>query len=221
MARETFQKELDALQEQMLAMGEMTRLAIERSVETLKNRDCEAARAVIHNDKLINHKRWQIEEECLTLIATQQPVARDLRIIAAILNVIVDLERIGDHAEGIAKITLLIGGHSHPSPSHDILKMAQKATDMLTRALQSFVKRDVVEAHAICREDDAVDALYEKVYHALLQIMIKDPLMIDVGTYLMWASHNLERIADRVTNICERTVFLVAGRMEDVNISKY
>lgn len=221
MSRETFHKDLETLQKSVLEMGEMTKLAVERSVETLKNRDIDVARAVIRNDKLINEKRWLIEEESLTLIARQQPVARDLRTIAAILNIIVDLERIGDHAEGIAKITLLIGDHLHPGPISNILCMSEKAISMLDRSLRSFVAHDVETAHAICREDDAVDALYERVYHDLLQIMIKDPTMIDVGTYLMWASHNLERIADRVTNICERTIFLVMGSMEKVRVSKY
>jgi len=221
MAREAFHKELDALQEQVLDMGKMTNLAVERAIETLKNRDLEAARAVIRNDVLINEKRWQIEEESLTLIARQQPVARDLRKLAAILNIIVDLERIGDHAEGIAKITLLIGEHEHASSLDDISSMAQKATGMLDRALHAFFQHDAETARAICLEDDEVDTLYNRVYHHLLNVMINDPSMIDAGTYLMWASHNLERIADRVTNICERTVFMVSGKMEEVGSSKY
>ncbi|MBE9569004.1 MAG: phosphate signaling complex protein PhoU [Proteobacteria bacterium] len=221
MVREAFQEDMKKLEQQLVAMGEMVTKAVNRSVAALISRNVDQAKQIMRDDLLINRKRWDIEEECINLIATQQPVATDLRGIIALLNIITDLERMGDHAEGIAKIVILLGDEPLVKPLIDIPRMAEKTTDMIKRSLEAFVKRDAKIARAICNEDDEVDRLYDQVYGELLAFMIEDPTAITRATYLIWTAHNLERIADRVTNICERIVFLVTGTMEEISVSKY
>ena len=169
----------------------------------------------------INRKRFEIEEKCLLLLATQQPMASDLRIIAGIMNIITDLERMGDHAEGIAKINLMMGDEPLLKPLVDVPRMADKTREMLRRTLDAFVARDAEAAKKLASEDDIVDELYNTVYRDLLDIMIGDPTTVSRATYLLWVAHNLERIGDRITNICERIVFMVTGQMEEMNVSKY
>ncbi|MDI6751640.1 MAG: phosphate signaling complex protein PhoU [bacterium] len=221
MSRESFQNAIQELQTELIEMGEMVEQAIEQAVLSLKEKNVSIAKKVIADDILINRKRWDIEEKSLALIVTQQPVAGDLRKLISLLNIIVDLERMGDHAEGIAKITIMIGDMPHVKPLIDIPKMAQKTIDMLKRALSAFLTNDADEARQICKEDDEIDMLYEQVYRELLSFMIEDPKTITRATHLIWAAHNLERIADRITNICERVVFLVTGKMEYMDVSKY
>ena len=219
--REFFRKYITELEQELISMGEMVNIAINRSVEALKSRNIEEAKKIIADDIHINKKRWDIEEKCISLIATQQPVATDLRDIVAILNIVTELERMGDHAEGIAKIVIILGDKPLIKPLIDIPRMTEKASDMLKRALEAFMKRDVETAREICNEDDDVDMLYDQIYRELLSFMVEDPKTISGATHLMWVAHNLERIADRVTNICERIVFLVTGTMEEINVSKY
>jgi phosphate transport system protein len=219
--RATFDRQLQELQDDTLILGSMVEKAIQRSVDALERLDASLARQVIDEDLQINAKRWQIEERALELIARQQPLAGDLRAIASVIHIVVDLERMGDHAEGIAKIALLHGDQPLLKPLLDIPRMADQATDMLRRSLEAFVQRDAEAATAIAAEDDVVDGLYDQVYRELLTFMIEDPHTIQRATWLLWTSHNLERIADRTTNICERVVFVVTGRMEETNVSKY
>lgn len=221
MVREAFRENVKELEQELISMGEMVTRAVTRSVEALKSRDMDEAKRIISDDLLINKKRWDIEEKCINLIATQQPVATDLREIIALLNISTDLERMGDHAEGIAKIVIMLGDEPLVKPLIDIPQMADKAVGMIKRSLEAFVKRDAKTAREICDEDDEVDRLYDQVYRELLSFMLEDPKTITRATYLMWAAHNLERIADRVTNICERIVFLVTGTMEEISVSKY
>lgn len=221
MTRDTFQEHMKELEEDLLSMGEMVIVAINRSIEALKLRNVDEAEKIISDDILINKKRWSIEEKCINLIATQQPVATDLRELITILNIITDLERMGDHAEGIAKIVIMHGDKPLVKPLIDIPRMAEKATGMLKKSLEAFVKRDENTAREIYNEDEEVDMLYGQVYRELLSFMIEDPRTITRATYLIWVAHNLERIADRVTNICERIIFLVKGTMEKLNVSKY
>lgn len=218
MTREAFHRALEGLQRELLEMGEMVDKAIHDAVESLKLRDLEWSRRVIENDEKINHLRFDIEEKSITAIATQQPVASDLRTIVAILNIIVELERMADHAAGIAKINLMIGTEPLVKPLIDIPRMAEKSRAMLRRSLQAFVTRDVAAAKEIWKEDDEIDALYHQIFRELLTYMIEDPRLINRATHLIWAAHNLERIADRVTNICERVVYLVSGRMEEKHL---
>ena len=221
MIRESFSGRMRELEKEVVNMGDMVIAATNRSVEALKARSIDDANKIIADDLLINKKRWDIEERCIKLIALQQPVASDLREIIAVLNIITDLERMGDYAEGIAKIVVMLGSEPLVKPLVDIPRMEEKATSMLKRSLEAFVKRDAKAAKAICNEDDDVDMLYDQVYRELLTYMIEDPKTISRATPLIWAAHNLERIADRVTNICERIVFLVTGNMQEINVSRY
>ncbi len=217
MTRETFDRRLNQLQDDVLYLGSMVDKAIGRSLEGLKQRDLPLARQVIEDDAAINQKRFEIEEKALLLIATQQPMAVDLRVIAAVLNIITDLERMADHAAGIAKITIMLGDEPLLKPLIDVPLMAAKAREMLRRALDAFVARDAQAAREVSALDDQVDALYDQVYRELLSFMISDPGTITRATHLLWVAHNLERIADRVTNICERVAFTVSGKMEEMN----
>src|SRR3989344_8910312 len=221
MTREAYHKALKELENELLKMGEMVATALKDSIDALQKRDIEKSKEIIKNDLLINKKRFEIEERCLQLIATQQPMAVDLRTIAAILSIIADLERMGDHAEGNAKINVMIGKEPLVKPLIDVPRMAEKGLSMLDRVLKAFINRDAAQARAICDEDDEVDNIYNQVYKELLLLMIENPKKIEGATYLIWLAHNLERIADRVTNIAERVVFMVTGKMEEMNVSKY
>jgi len=220
MVRETFDRELQRLQDETLALGSMVEHAIVESVEILKQRDMEGSRRLIAQDRLVNEKRFAIEADALTLIATQQPVARDMRTIAAILDITSELERIGDYAKGIAKINLLIGPGPLVKPLVDLPRMADKARDMLHRALAAFAQRDVDLARSIPTEDDEVDDLYNQVYRELITYILADPSTIEGANYLLWVAHNLERAADRVTNICERVIFTVTGEMVEMDVEE-
>lgn len=221
MSREAYHKALKKLEDEVLFMGEMVSNAIRKSVESLQKRDISASKEIVKNDLLINKKRFDIEEKCISLIATQQPMAVDLRELTSILSIVTDLERMGDHAEGIAKINILIGEGPLVKPLIDIPRMAEIGLSMLNTCLKAFVNRDTETARRICNEDDQVDALHDQIYRELLVMMMENPRIIHMATYLTWVSHNLERIADRVTNIAERVVYMVTGKMEEINVSKY
>ena len=218
MPREMFDQELQRLQDEMLAMASMVEEAITASVDALKRRDIEASQQLIAQDRVINRKRFDIEADCLVAIATQQPMASDLRILAAILDIISELERIGDYAKGISRINLMIGEEPLLKPLIDVPNMAEKARSMLHQSLDAFVQRDVELARAIPEQDDDVDALYDQVYRELITYILADPKAIEQANYLLWAAHNLERAADRVTNICERVIFTVTGKMEEMDV---
>ncbi|MFC2045539.1 phosphate signaling complex protein PhoU [Chloroflexota bacterium] len=219
--RTTFHKQLRGIQDDVLIMGSMVEKAINRSMEALVKRDLELARQIVNDDIKINEKRFNIEEKCIQLIATQQPMASDLRIIIGVLNVITELERIGDHAEGTAKIAVMIGDEPPLKPLIDLPRMAAKTEDMLHRCLDAFVQHDAEVARQIAEEDDEIDALYDQVFRELLTFMAEDQKTITRATRLIWVAHNLERSADRITNICERVVFTVTGKMEEIKVSKY
>lgn len=217
--RETFDNQLKDVLDNLLVMGSMVEDSIKASVDCLKQRDLEGSKRIIRADLKINQTHFEIENQCLLLIATQQPMARDLRLLAAILEISTELERIGDYAKGIGKINLLLGTQSLGKPLIDIPRMAEISIDMLHRALGAFVAGDIEAARAIPMEDDKVDQLYNQVYRELLTYMIADTSTIDRGNYLLWAAHNLERMADRVTNICERTLYMVTGEMSEMDQS--
>jgi phosphate transport system protein len=219
--RTAFHKKLREIQDDILVMGSMAGKTILRSVESLKTRDLDLAHQIINDDQNINSKRFEIEEKCIQLIATQQPMAGDLRIITGILNITTEIERIGDYAVGIARIVILIGDEPSLKPLIDIPLMAEKTVDMLRRTMDAFVNRDAEAAKKIAKEDDLIDNLYDQVFRELLFIMAEDPKTITRATRLIWVAHNLERAADRVTNICERVVFIVTGKMEEIGASNY
>ena len=205
----------------MLVLADMVALALERSIESLKTRDVELARQIIADDLKINSKRYEIEEKCLEILAMQQPMAGDLRTIVAVLYIIVDLERMGDHAEGCAKVSLMLADEPPLKPYIDIPRMATICVSMLHESIEAFKRHDVALARRVCDRDDEVDALYDQVYREVLVYMLNDPKTIERGTHVTWIAHNLERIADRVTNICERVVYMVEGKIEELNVSKY
>jgi len=221
MPRADFDLHLSKLQDDLLLLGSMVEKAITKALDGLKQRNPGISEEVIKNDDLIDSKSFELEDTCIDLIARQQPLARDLRFIVTVLHLSVELERMGDYAEGIAKISLAMGDQPPLKPLIDIPLMANKATEMVNQSLNALVKRDSVLATRVCNDDDAVDELYDKVYQELLTYMIRDPEAIQRATYLLWVAHDIERIADRATNIAERVIFLVTGKMTDVNVSKY
>ncbi len=214
--RKTFEAEIQQLKDELLLMGSMVEQQVIDSVEALKKRDLEASHRIYQADGKINAKRFEIEEQVMILIATQQPMAHDLRLLASILEVSAELERMGDYAKGIATINLRMGEEPPLKPLIDIPRMAQKATDMLHRALTAFINEDVEAARAIPTEDDEVDGLYTQVYRELMTYVMQDPKNIDRANFLLWTAHNLERFADRVTNLCERTIFIATGELKEI-----
>jgi phosphate transport system protein len=217
MSRENFDQQLRALEDRVLILGGLVESALIEAVELLKRRDFEGSHRLISADQRINERRFELESDAMTLIATQQPVAGDMRILAAVLEIVTELERIGDYAKGIARINLMMGEDPLIKPLVDIPAMAEKARDMLHRALQAFSKRDIDLARAIAAEDNILDDLYNQVYRELLTLILSNPRNIDQATYLTWAAHNLERTGDRVLNICERVIFMVTGDMIELN----
>ncbi len=217
MPREAFEREIRQLQDELLVLGSMVERALPEAVRALKYRDHKRSRRLIDDDQITNEKRYAIEAETLALIATQQPMAGDLRTLAAVLEIATELERIGDYAKGIARIDLMIGEQPLLKPLVDLPRMAECARSMLHRALDAFVRRDVVLAQSIPAEDDEVDRLYEQVYRELISYVLDDRSAIQQSSYLLWAAHNLERAADRVTNICERVVFTCTGRLIEMD----
>jgi phosphate transport system protein len=218
MPREVFDEQLKELEQELLEMGALVDRAIDRSVQALADRDIDLSRQVIKDDDAINDVQHDIEERCLVLIATQQPLASDLRVIFAIANIATELERMADHAKGIGQIGVMMGPREPLKPLIDIPRMAQKARWLLETELEAFVKRDVELARSLGDEDDEVDRLYDQVFRELLIFMMDDPRTITRATYLLWTAHNLERIADRAINIGERVVFLVTGKVEEHNV---
>ncbi|MFN2231014.1 MAG: phosphate signaling complex protein PhoU [Anaerolineae bacterium] len=220
MPREAFERQIRQLQDDLLVLGSMVERALTEAVRALKYRDHKRSQRLIEDDQIINEKRYAIEAETLALIATQQPMASDLRSLAAVLEIATELERIGDYAKGIARIDLMIGEQPLVKPLVDLPRMAECAQSMLHRALDAFVRRDVALAQSIPAEDDQVDRLYEQVYRELISYVLDDRSAIEQSNQLLWAAHNLERAADRVTNICERVVFTCTGRLIEMDVEE-
>ncbi len=218
MPRQTLDRQIRALMDNLLVLGSMVEQATLEAVRALKQRDLEAARRIYRQDERINIKRFAIEDETMTILATQQPImGRDLRVLASALEVCTELERMGDYAKGIARIALLMGSQPPVKPLIDVPRMAEIAVDMLHQALSAFVNADAAQARRIPEQDEEVDTLYNQVNRELITYMIADPSTIDRANYLMWAAHNLERMADRVTNICERTIYVATGEIRELD----
>lgn len=215
--RKTFESEIAQIKDEILVLGSMVEQALLQAVEALKQRDVNASRRILDIDLQINARRFAIENQVVVLIATQQPMARDLRLLAAVLEIAGELERMGDYAKGIAKINLRMGDEPLLKPLIDIPLMAQRGVDMLHRALTAFVSEDINLARSIPAEDDEVDNLYNQVYRELMVFVLQDPKNIERANWLLWAAHNLERFADRVSNICERTLFYLTGEVVELN----
>ncbi len=217
--RTAFDQELQDLRDNVLRLGSMVDTAIERSIQALKEGDQSLAQQIIVEDEDTNALRFKIEGDCVRLIARQQPAARDLRFIVAAMNIVLDLERMGDHAAGIATIVLRMGGEPPLKPLIDMPRMAQIAREMLRASLDAFMSENEQEALAITERDEEVDQLYNQIFRELITFMIEDPRTVTRAMYLIFCAHNLERIADRVTNICERTIYMATGEMRELDRS--
>jgi len=217
MVRRFFEEQIRELLEDLLAMGDMVAGSIDRSIQALARQDEELAEQVIAYDDEINAIQQEIDEKCLVLLATQQPMASDLRAIMAISNIAAELERMGDYTEGIGRLAIKLSDRPLLKPLIDIPRMAEGSRQMLTSALEAFARQDVQTAEAVGKADDEIDALYDQIYRELLVYMMEDPRTITQATYLLWVAHNLERIADRTTNIAERVVFIDSGEIVDLN----
>ncbi|MEZ4769932.1 MAG: phosphate signaling complex protein PhoU [Caldilineales bacterium] len=215
MTRESFDQQLASLQESLLALSSMVEEALLESVENLKRRDTAASRLLIKRDKEIDNRRYAIELEALTLIATQQPMAGDMRRLAATLFIANELERIGDYAKGMSRVNIRIGDEPLMKPLIDIPRMAELGQHMIHQAMQSYVERNVELAHAVIAQDEAVDALHDQIYAELITLLFQDVSKIRQANLLLMAAHNLERAADRATNICERAIYSVTGQLID------
>jgi phosphate transport system protein len=221
MTRVEYMHDLENLRGAVVAMSSMVDKAITRSIDALMRQDVAAAKEVVADDRNINRHRWAVEEDALRLIATQGPMAKDLRNIASAIHIVTDLERMADHAAGIARIVIDTSSEPLLKPLVDIPRMARIARDMLNDAITAYIEEDAEAARSIALRDDEVDALYEQVYRELLTYMMADPSTINRATHLLWVAHNIERIADRVTNICERVVFAATGALAEINVSTY
>ncbi len=216
-----FRRELQEIQNDVLRMGNDVTRAIDNSIVALKNRDLRLAHKVIADDAEINRQRFEIEDKCVKLNSAQRLDTDDFRLIVAVLNIITELERVGDYADGIANIVIMIGDEPPLKPLIDIPRMAEITNDMVTKSIQAFVSRDIELAKRVISMDTVVDGLYDQVFRELLTFMMIDPKTINRATRLIWVTHNLERAADRATNIGERVVFMITGKMEEMGASKY
>jgi phosphate transport system protein len=219
MSRKTFGQEMQEVKDEILLLSSMVEQAVMNSAEALKNNDLEHARKILSNDIFINRKRFEIEYSIMVLIATQQPMAHDLRRLAASLDICTELERMGDYAKGIASINIRSEGLSLPRVLREIYSMAEKAVNMLHRAMTTFAEEDLQTAKAIIQEDDVIDECYSKLYNEAIHTVLGDPRNIERANYVIWAAHNLERLGDRVTNICERVVYIVTGERPELDSS--
>ena len=214
--RIAFSHDIQRLRDDVVAMASMVDKAIGRATECLRRQDVQLAREIVAADRQINQHRWDVEERALLLIATQAPMAGDLRTISSAIHITTDLERMAYHAAGTARIVIQTADEPLLKPLVDIPRMADIAREMLKDAVTAFIESDDARARAVVERDDEVDRLYDQVYRELLTYMMADPGTINRATHLLWASHNVERIADRVTNICEWVVFAVTGEIEEL-----
>lgn len=221
MTRELFDAELRQVQDDVLGLGSMAEKALLDAMEALRDGDASWSRKIIEDDARINKRRFEIEDHAVFLIASQQPLATDLRSLASVLYIITDLERIADHAEGIARINILLGDEPLPRKLGYLPAMGDRTVAMLRNTMKAYIEHDVDAARQICEADDEVDRLQDSVYQDSINGILADPSAAQRFTYITWAAHNLERIGDRCTNICERVVYTVTGRMDELNVSRY
>ena len=211
MLRSDYDRDLSDLQTGLAEMGQHVESATRRALTALETQDVALAQQVVDDDDEIDRLQDELENKCVMLLATQQPMASDLRSVMSAVHIGVELERMGDYAEGIAKICIRIGDQPLLKPLIDIPRMADLALKMLDESLQAYTERDERLARKVCSDDDAIDNLYDQIYRELLTYMLSDPGTIERATYLLWVAHNLERIADRATNIGERVLWLISG----------
>lgn len=220
-ARGRFTQTLDALHQGVLTLGSMVDKAIVQAIRALVERNFDLAREVIESDQAINRRRFDLENLALDVLAMQQPMAGDLRFIMATQIIAIELERMGDYARGIAEVTLRMAYCPPPKAVEDLIRMSELARAMLSDALEAFARRDIVLARALPTRDDAVDTLNDRIYKTQVDLMIHDPEMVNCATWVLWITHNIERLADRVTNIAERVVFMVTGQLVEMDVSTF
>ena len=218
--RQAFGHRLDAVRDAVLTLGGAVDAAVDRAVAALRARDLPTARQLIRDDQKINQQRFDVEQSAILLIATQQPMASDLRFLAGVLHIATDLERMGDHARSIARVTVRLGAAPPPTPLSDLPAMAALCHERLVGVLDALATRDPERALAVAKRDAETDRLQAAVYAELLGIMTRDPATVTRATYLLWVAHDLERVGDHITNICERTIYIVTGRMEELSVER-
>jgi phosphate transport system protein len=218
MSRDNLILQMQQVKDDLLLLGSLVEIATVKSIDALRRRDVNAARLIYLNDQIINQKRYSIESDVLILIATQQPMARDLRNLAAMLEIASELERMGDYAKGICKVILNLGDIEIPMPIKEIELMGQIAVEMLHQSLTVFLEEDAEKARVIPLQDNQVDQLFIKAERFILNTMMTQPEIINYANLLMWVAHNIERMADRVSNICERTIFVVTGELIELEV---
>jgi phosphate transport system protein len=216
--RQEFVHRLDEVRDAVLNLGSMVDKAVDLAVHALTSRDFNAARRIIRDDQQINQQRFDVEQSAILLMATQQPMASDLRFLAGVLHIATDLERMGDHARSIARLAIKLGDGPPLKPLIDIPTMGALCHDRLRGAMDAFVDRDPELAHRVAEGDAETDRLQDAVYEELLGIMTHDPSTVTHATYLLWVAHNLERVGDHITNICERVIYILTGHMEELNV---
>jgi phosphate transport system protein len=216
--RAVLDRDLRAVQDDLLRLGGLIDTAIANALKALAERDASLAKQIIADDAQVNDLRFQIEEACFVAIATQQPAARDLRALVAAMNIVSDMERMADHAAGIAEIVVRMGAEPLLKPLIDMPRMAEECRDMLRQALDAYVKYDVDLARAVAERDDTIDSLYKQIFRELLSFMVEDPRTTTRALYLLFAAHNLERIGDHITNVAERVIFMASGEMKELNV---
>lgn len=216
--RTHFDQTLARLNEELLELGSRARRAAAAGLQSFLENDAELAAEVIAGDTIINELRYRIEKRCYALLATEQPVASDLRAIVAMLSISNELERVGDHGKRIAWLGRRMPPNAHLVPTNGLQQMAQAAFDMLDRALRAFSGRDPALAREVCAADDYVDALYKQTFNVTLSYMLEDTRAIGPGTHVIQVGHELERIGDRATNIAERVIFIETGELVELNV---
>jgi phosphate transport system protein len=219
MTRTDYIHQIELLRGSVVAMSSMVDKSIERAMDALRRQDSALAQTVVAGDTAINENRWKIEEQALTIIATQAPMASDLRQILSAISIVTDMERMADHAAGIGKIVIQTASEPPLKPLVDLPRMSDIAREMLSGAIGAYIANDPDAARAVAERDDDLDDLYNQIYRELLTYMMADPATINRATHLLWVAHNIERIGDRVTNICERVVFSVTGDMRESSVS--
>lgn len=220
MPRTTFENELNKLRLEILDYGAQVERVIGQAMDSLKTRDRFLAEAIIENDSQFNSTRYQLEEESFALLATQSPMAGDMREVLSVLLIAIELERIADHAKNLAEITIFMGSEPLVKPLIDLPRMSLLCQEMLRQGLEAFARNDPAAAENVANNDDMIDNLYKQVFRELMSYIVEDPRTVTRALNLLFAAHNLERIGDCVTNIAERVIYASTGRLQELNVQR-
>jgi phosphate transport system protein len=216
--RSALDRELETLRDDVLRMGSLVEEAISLALQALRKNDARLAQQVIDDDEKVNTMRFELEEFAIRIIALQAPNTSDLRFVTAALNIVVDLERMADHAAGICKVVVRLPQGPPPENLLMLPRMGVLVLELLHEALDAYINVNTDAAQKIAARDDEIDDLYQHMFFDVIALMNEDPALVEHYTYMLWMGHSLERMGDRVTNICERVVFVKTGEMEELNI---